>query len=580
MSSAKEQEANANSAVLASTDSPSPHLDEKDEGSHEHHAIPSALAEKEGARVIEVQNADFAVALTSGPQLNPLSRASIQLYLILVVAFMGSMSNGFDGQVMSAVNGMNQYLAYFDISGQDAGGGVGTATALIFGIVTLGKGSIVGVALAGPLTDGKFGRRGGMFTGAVIIVVGAVTITTALNRSYLLAGRFVLGLGVSITATACPSYVVEMAPPQWRGRLTGFDILKTGSAFYYAGSMLCTGISIATARLSTTTSWRAPLAIQIVPAGILCTFVWFLPESPRWYVSAGRTDEAAKVLAKYHGNGDVNAPLVKLELKEFEESIKLDASDKRWWDYSELVNTHNARYRTLMMIMMGFFGQWSGNGLGYFLTVLFKNAGVESQERRLVLNFVNTIVSAIGASIGTSLCDTVGRRTMWFWGTFASACTLIVITVCTAEFGETGANPDGANAAIAFIFLFGFVFSFAYTPLQALVPTECLANNTRAKGMAMYSFAVSCAGLVGNYAGPIALQRITWKYYIVYVCWDLFECAMIWLFAVETRGRTLEELNDIFESPNPVKASLTKKKIAVLEKGGQVEVLDVVNEEV
>jgi sugar porter (SP) family MFS transporter len=555
-------------------DVPGSPLDEKEvDHSIDHHVIPAAVAEREGHKVLEVENADYAAALTSGPQLNPRSWASIQLYLILVVAFMGSMSNGFDGQVMGAVNGMSQYLTFFGISGLDSGGGVGTATALIFGIYQIG--SLVGVGLAGPLTDGRFGRRGGMFTGALIIITGAIVITAAKDRSYLLAGRFVLGLGVSITATACPSYVVEMSPPQWRGRLTGLF-----NTFYYAGSMLCTGISIATARLSSTTSWRAPLAIQIVPAGILIIFVWFLPESPRWYVSAGKIDKAKEVLAKYHGNGDANAPLVQLELKEFEESIKLNASDKRWWDYSELVNTHNARYRTLMMIMMGFFGQWSGNGLGYFLTVLFKNAGVESQERRLVLNFVNTIISALGAAIGTSLCDTVGRRTMWFWGTFASAFTLIIVTVCTAKFGENGANPDGANAAIAFIFLFGFVFSFAYTPLQALVPTECLANNTRGKGMAMYSFAVSCAGLVGNYAGPIALQRITWKYYIVYICWDLFECLMIWLFAVETRGRTLEELNDIFESPNPVKASLAKKKIAVLEKGGQVEVLQVENETV
>jgi sugar porter (SP) family MFS transporter len=555
---------------------PSTPLDEKEEpgsSAHEHHVIPTAVAEKEGAKVMEVNNADLAVALTSGPKLNPLSRSSIQLYFVLVVAFMGSMSNGFDGQVMSAVNGMDQYLNYFGISGTDAGGGVGTATALIFGIYQIG--SIVGVVFAGPLADGRFGRRGGMFTGAVIIAIGAIVITTALHKQSLLAGRFVLGLGVSITATACPAYVVEMAPPQWRGRLTGLF-----NTFYYAGSMLCTGISIASGRLSTTTSWRAPLAIQLVPAGILIIFVWLLPESPRWYVSAGKSDEAAKVIAKYHGNGDVNSPLVQLELKEFEESIKLNASDKRWWDYSELVNTRNARYRTLMMIMMGFFGQWSGNGLGYFLTVLFKNAGVESQERRLVLNFVNTIISAIGASIGTSLCDTVGRRTMWFWGTFASACTLVVVTACTAEFGETAANPAGANSAIAFIFLFGFVFSFAYTPLQALVPTECLANNTRGKGMAMYSFAVSCAGLLGNYAGPIALQKITWKYYIVYVCWDLFECVMIWLFAVETRGRTLEELNDIFDSRNPVKASLAKKKIAILEKGGKIEVMDVESESV
>ncbi|KAL0059860.1 hypothetical protein AAF712_013342 [Marasmius tenuissimus] len=419
--------------------------------------------------------------------------------------------------------------------------------------------------------------------------VGAIAITLAQTRSYLLGGRFVLGFGVSIAATACPSYVVELSPPQWRGRLTGLY-----NTFYYAGSILCTGIAIGTGKLQSTTSWRAPLAIQLVPAGILVIFVWFLPESPRWLMSVNRKDEARRILAKYHGNGDENSPLVQLQWKEFEESIKTDASDKRWWDYSELFNTHNARYRTYMMLMMGFFGQWSGNGLGYFLTVLFGNAGVTSQDRRLVLNFVNTIISAFGASIGTSLADTVGRRKMWFWGTLASASTLVIVTGCTAKFGLEGSrNPAGANAAIAFIFLFGFVYSLAYTPLQALYPTECLAYNARAKGMAMYSLAVSCAGLVGQYAGPIALQNISWKYYIVYVCWDLFECVMIWFFAVETKGRTLEELDEIFEvgptftaffqfeadgllqSPNPVKASLAKHTVAIVKKADHVEMVQV-----
>ena len=93
MSTAKEQEAKDNTP-------PSPQLDEKvSQENEQHHVIPTSVAEREGAKVMEVENADFAVALTSGPQLNPLSWASIQLYFILLVAFMGSMSNGFDGQV-------------------------------------------------------------------------------------------------------------------------------------------------------------------------------------------------------------------------------------------------------------------------------------------------------------------------------------------------------------------------------------------------------------------------------------------------------------------------------------------------
>ncbi|KAG6850900.1 hypothetical protein H0H93_006726 [Arthromyces matolae] len=515
-------------------------------------SISARLESQDHVKVVDVSNAEFALALSTGPQLSPYSWRSLQLFLILLVSFMGSLSNGFDGSVMSAVNGMEQYLDYFGITGLDAGGGVGTKTAIIFGIYSIG--SIVGVAIAGPVAD-RFGRRGGMALGSLIIIVGAVVVTVSKSTQYLLGGRFVLGFGVAITTTAAPAYVVEMSPPQWRGRLTA-------------------GITIATGRMSGTVSFRAPLAIQIAPAGILLIFVYLLPESPRWLISVGRHEEARHILAKYHGDGDENAPLVLLEWKEFEESIKIDASDKRWWDYSELFNTPNARYRTFMMLLMGFFGQWSGNGLGYFLTILFQNAGVKSQDRRLVLNFANTVISAGGALIGTSLTDKVGRRTIWFWGTLSCSGMLAIVTGCTAKFGQSGANVTGANTAIAFIFLFGFVYSLTYTPLQALYPAECLEYNTRAKGMALYAFAVSCASFVNTYAGPIALGRITWKYYIVYIAWDLFECFIIYFCAVETKGRTLEELDEIFRSANPVKASIRKHKISVVEKAGKTVVVD------
>ncbi|KAF8663434.1 hypothetical protein AX16_001004 [Volvariella volvacea WC 439] len=535
-----------------------------EKGSHSHHNDSDGSNNEprhaQDAKVVEVANTALAVALSTGPQLKATSWRSIQLFGILLIAFMGSLSNGFDGSVMSAVNGMEQYLEYFNIPGRDAGGGVGTATAIIFGIYSIG--SIVGVIIAGPVAD-RFGRRGGMFLGSAIIIVGAIVVTVARNQQYLLGGRFVLGFGVAISTTAAPSYVVEMSPPQ-----VCRPSLNQCLSFYYSGSILCTGITIATGRIQGAASWRIPLAIQIGPAAILAIGSIFIPESPRWLISIGRKEEARRVLAKYHGNGDPNAPLVLLEWKEFEESVRLDASDKRWWDYSELFNTRNARYRSSMMLLMGFFGQWSGNGLGYFLTILFANAGATSQNQRLTLNFVNTIVSATGALIGTSLSDRVGRRVMWFWGTLGCAGMLAVVTGCTAKWGTSDANPAGARAAIAFIFLFGFVYSLTYTPLQAIYPTECLDYNTRAKGMAIYALAVSCASFVNTYAGPIALGTIQWKYYIVYIAWDLFECLIIWLFAVETTGRTLEELDEIFRDPHPVKASTRKHQVAVVEKHG------------
>ncbi|KAF9498653.1 general substrate transporter [Pleurotus eryngii] len=551
-----------------------PTAQEKDAPSADHSSEKAAspdvpkLTHGQETNVLEVVNADYALALSTGPQLSPTSWASIELFGILLVAYMGSLSNGFDGSGMYPnFQGDQTYLDFFGIDGQDAGGGVGTTTAIIFGIYSIG--SIAAVMLAGPVTD-RFGRRGGMCLGSMIIIIGAIVITAARDASYLLGGRFTLGFGVAITTTAAPAYVVEMSPPQWRGRLTGLY-----NTFYYTGSILCTGITIATGRTDGTASWRVPLGIQIAPAVILTTMSFVLPESPRWLISQGRNDEARRILAKYHGNGDPNAPLVKLEWREFEEAIKLDASDKRWWDYKELVNTPNARYRTFMMLLMGFFGQWSGNGLGYFLPILFQNAGANSQNQRLTLNFINTVVSAIGALIGTSLADKVGRRRMWFWGTLASAGTLAVTTGCTARFGSSGSDVNGANAAIAFIFLFGFVYSLTYTPLQAIYPAEVLSYNTRAKGMAMYALVVSCASFVNTYPAPIALGRIQWRYYIVYVVWDVLEAIMVYFFAVETKGRTLEELDEIFSDPHPVRASLAKKKVVIVEKDDRKEVVKV-----
>jgi len=80
---------------------------------------------------------------------------------------------------------------------------------------------------------------------------------------------------------------------------------------------------------------------------------------------------------------------------------------------------------------------------------------------------------------------------------------------------------------------------------------------------------------LNTYAGPIALQKIAWKYYIVYIAWDLFEAAVIWFCAVETKGRTLEELEEIFDSPHPVRTSLVKHKVAVVEKAGNVKIVKV-----
>ena len=79
-------------------------------------------------------------------------------------------------------------------------------------------GQFAGAPFAGPASD-HLGRRAGMAIGCTIILIGASVITAAQNRAMFLGGRFVLGFGIAISTTAAPTWVAEIAPAHWRGRL-------------------------------------------------------------------------------------------------------------------------------------------------------------------------------------------------------------------------------------------------------------------------------------------------------------------------------------------------------------------------
>lgn len=133
--------------------------------------------------------------------------------------------------------------------------------------------------------------------------------------------------------------------------------------------------------------------------------------------------------------------------------------------------------------------------------------------------------------------------------------------------GKGMASHSVYAGALASYFLFGFVFMFSYTPLQAVVPTEALETTIRAKGLALAGVVSGCMGFINTFAGPIGLANIGYRYVWVFVGWDTFEGLMWYLFGVESQGKTLEELNWIYDQPNPVKASLKTSEVVVTDDG-------------
>jgi MFS family permease len=194
----------------------------------------------------------------------------------------------------------------------------------------------------------------------------------------------------------------------------------------------------------------------------------------------------------------------------------------------------------------------------------------------------------LGAVYGATLLDKLGRRVMLMAGLTGALFSYCLLTAFTAE---SAAHPNMAYGTIVSIYVFGICLSWGWTPLQTLYAVECLDNRNRAKGSGLNFLFLNIAMVVNTYGISVAIAEIGWKLYLVYIGWMCVELAVIYFvssrcvlpascffptnplqFFVETAGKTLEELKDIFEAPNPRKASTRKVKVEMDENGRVVHV--------
>ncbi|KAF3386839.1 Lactose permease [Penicillium rolfsii] len=484
---------------------------------------------------------------------NPWTPSMFRLYGCLMIAYLCGCLNGYDGSLMGALNAMPTYLEYFHMVSASS------STGLVFAIYNIG--SIPAVILSGPVND-IFGRRKGMFVGATIIIIGTCIQAPATSHGMFIAGRFILGFGVSFCCVSAPCYVSEMAHPVWRGTLTGLY-----NCTWYIGSIVASWVSYGCANITHTYGFRIPIWCQLISSVIVAIGIWFLPESPRWLMAQDRTDEAIQVLARYHGEGDASHPMVTLQVKEMRHQITVSVSDssKKWWDYRELFNTHSARRRFICVAGMACFGQLSGNSLtSYYLPVMAKNAGIDSPKTQLMLNGINPALCLITSICGAGLTDRIGRRPLMIYSLLFCSVAFAIMLGTSKLAEDDPTNFNAANTSVAFIYLFDIVFSFGWTPLQSMYIAETLTTNTRAKGTAVGNLLSNISSAVIAYSSGPAFQKLGYYFYAVFIAWDLIETVVIYFWFPETKERTLEELEEVFSAPNPVKKSLERRDISTV----------------
>lgn len=125
-----------------------------------------------------------------------------------------------------------------------------------------------------------------------------------------------------------------------------------------------------TFRITNTWAWRIPSLLQAISSVVQIVGCFFIVESPRWLISKDRDEEAREILTKYHAAGVPNDPLVNIEMHEIRESLRIDREVAQNSSYAAFLKSRGNRLRLVLVITVGFFSQWSGNGLISVRTIM------------------------------------------------------------------------------------------------------------------------------------------------------------------------------------------------------------------
>lgn len=303
--------------------------------------------------------------------------------------------------------------------------------------------------------------------------------------------------------------------------------------------------------LNGTWSWKAPVAGQIVCAVIQIAGVLVCPESPRWLLRKGRVEEARSALGRLRGSGEEEEEI----RSEFEDMLReaetergrSGASTSEMKEWKMLYATPGNRKRLLLSIVIGVSTQWVGNGIiSFYLSPVLHTIGIDSPLTQQSINGSLQIYNWLLASLAALSSSRFGRRPLFLASTSLMLLFMVLVTICSAVYSTTH-SPAAGYSVIVFLFLFLGGYVIGLTPIPILYVNEIWSGQLRTKGATVFWVAQAVAVCFNQFVNPVALGRIAWRYYLVYVGVLVGVGLFVWFCVPETKGLSLEGIRAVFD---------------------------------
>lgn len=403
-----------------------------------------------------------------------------------------------------------------------------------------------GAMIFGRVAD-KIGRRPTIIVLSILFFLGTLLVVTSpggpehgthttLGFSMLILGRITLGIAVGGASAVVPVYLAELAPFEIRGSLAGRNELMI-----VVGQLAAFVVNAVIAAIwgHHDGVWRIMFAICAVPAIFLFFGMLRMPESPRWLVEKGRYDDARDVLRTVRSKERADAEIADVESVANQERV----AGNRQLGFKSILANRNLLIILLVACGLGIAQQFTGvNAIMYYGQRMLAESGF-SEEMLGWVNIAPGVIAVIGGVVALTLMDRINRRTNFLWGYGMTAISHVLIAVAMMLVFPEGHPARPWAFLVLIVVMIGSIQLFLNIATWVYL-SEVFPLHMRGVGMGVSVFVLWVANAVLATFVPSIVGAVGMGLFVIFAIVNVLSFLFVLKFVPETRGRTLEELEE------------------------------------